>query len=49
MVDILRGAQDVTDGLHRGVMGTFLMTAYAHFNNLYLDYSLELPYSEVTA
>jgi Ser/Thr protein kinase RdoA (MazF antagonist) len=49
MVDILRGSQDVTDGLHRGVMGTFLMTAYAHFNNLYLDYSLELPYSEVTA
>lgn len=49
MVDILRGTQDVTDGLHRGVMGTFLMTAYAHFNNLYLDYSLELPYSEVIA
>lgn len=49
MVDIIRGTQDVTDGLHRGVMGTFLMTAYAHFNNLYLDYSLELPYSEVSA
>ena len=49
MVDIVRGAQDVADGLHRGVMGTFLMTAYAHFNNLYLDYSLELPYSEVSA
>ena len=49
MVDIVQGTQDVTDGLHRGVMGTFLMTAYAHFNNLYLDYSLELPYSEVSA
>jgi thiamine kinase-like enzyme len=49
MVDIIRGTQDVADGQHRGVMGTFLMTAYAHFNNLYLDYSLELPYSEVPA
>ena len=49
MVDIVRGVQDVTDGQHRGVMGTFLMTAYAHFNKLYLDYSLELPYSEVTS
>jgi len=49
MVDIVRGVQDVTNGQHRGVMGTFLMTAYAHFNNLYLDYSLELPYSEVSA
>jgi hypothetical protein len=26
-------------------MGTFLMTAYAHFHKLYLDYSLELPYT----
>jgi hypothetical protein len=49
MVDIVRGVQDVTGGQHRGVMGTFLMTAYAHFNKLYLDYSLELPYSEVTS
>jgi len=49
MVDIIQGTQDVTDGLHRGVMGTFLMTAYAHFHNLYLDYSLDMPYSEVTA
>ena len=49
MVDIVRGVQDVTDGQHRGVMGIFLMTAYAHFNKLYLDYSLELPYSEVTS
>ncbi|MEY4136999.1 MAG: hypothetical protein RL205_1127 [Actinomycetota bacterium] len=49
MVDIVRGTADVTAGQHRGIMGTFLMTAYAHFNNLYLDYSLELPYSEVSA
>jgi aminoglycoside phosphotransferase (APT) family kinase protein len=49
MLDIVRGVQDVTNGQHRGVMGIFLMTAYAHFNKLYLDYSLELPYSEVSA
>ncbi|MCX6433695.1 MAG: phosphotransferase [Actinobacteria bacterium] len=49
MVDILQGTKDVTEGRHRGVMGTYLMTAYAHFHNLYLDYSLELPYPEVSA
>lgn len=49
MVDIVQGCEDVAQGLHRGVMGTFLMTAYAHFHNLYLDYSLEMPYSEVSA
>ena len=48
MCDILQGTQDVTEGHHRGIMGTFLMTAYAHFHKLYLDYSLELPYSEVS-
>ena len=46
MLDILRGTEDVTSGQHRGIMGTFLMTAYAHFHKLYLDYALELPYSE---
>ena len=45
MLDILQGTEDVTAGQHRGVMGTFLMTAYAHFHKLYLDYSLELPYT----
>jgi hypothetical protein len=30
-------------------MGVFLMTAYAHFHKLYLDYSLELPYAEEAA
>ena len=49
MIDIMQGTEDVTAGLHRGVMGTYLMTAYAHFHNLYLDYALELPYQEVTA
>lgn len=49
MVDIVQGGEDVAQGLHRGVMGTFLMTAYAHFHKLYLDYALEMPYSEVSA
>lgn len=49
MVDIVTGCEDVAQGQHRGVMGTFLMAAYAHFHNLYLDYSLEMPYSEVSA
>ncbi len=45
MLDIIRGSEDVAQGHHRGVMGTFLMTAYAHFHRLYLDYALELPYN----
>jgi aminoglycoside phosphotransferase (APT) family kinase protein len=45
MLDIIRGCEDVAQGHHRGVMGTFLMTAYAHFHRLYLDYALELPYN----
>jgi aminoglycoside phosphotransferase (APT) family kinase protein len=48
MIDILQGTEDVTNGEHRGVMGVFLMTAYAHFHRLYLDYALEFPYSAVT-
>jgi aminoglycoside phosphotransferase (APT) family kinase protein len=49
MLDIMRGTEDVTQGQHRGVMGVFLMTAYAHFHKLYLDYSLELPYADPTS
>ena len=49
MVDIVQGTEDVSQGHHRGVMGTYLMTAYAHFHKLYLDYAVEMPYAEVNA
>jgi aminoglycoside phosphotransferase (APT) family kinase protein len=43
MEDILVGMDDVANGEHRGVMGTYLMLAAAHFHNLYLDVALGLP------
>ncbi len=47
--DIFVGAEAVARGEHRGVMGTFLMLAAAHFHDLYLNIALKLPTRQETA